>query len=340
MNSDIFAGVARPPWPPTETSGALAQVLSAAGGLPIWVHQLTAVAVAQFSQEGRIITANPGFLRLIADSDKVATPSLSMQECMLNPSVRDLQLLPVVAESARVFDGIVTLGRPNRVGTSLRAAVFRLPDSFVLVGEQDIAEIERLGRVVMEVSEALTQTQRELARRNRELERAQIELAALARTDALTGVSNRRELEERLPPEIKRAERLNKPLAVVMADLDCFKNVNDRYGHLVGDQALRSFATVLRTDLRPYDLVARYGSEEFLMLLPETALAPATEIAERVRLKFRACAIPGLPERLSASFGVCERRPREEGEHLLARADAALYLAKHAGRDRVIATAH
>ncbi|MBI3148547.1 MAG: GGDEF domain-containing protein [Betaproteobacteria bacterium] len=322
--------------PPTRSPLELAATPVAA--IPVLLRELTAVAVVHFSSDGRILDANRGFLRLVQREGGAEALAPRLQDCLINPSLNEIRAMPALGSPPRVFSGIVTLGRGSELCTSLRAAVFEIGSAdFLLIGEHDIADIERLGRTAMEVNDELARTQRELARRNRELHRAQGELAALARTDVLTGIGNRRELEERLPPEIERAERLGKPLALIMADLDWFKKVNDRYGHSVGDGALRVFAEVLRTDVRPYDLVARYGGEEFVVLLPETALAAAAEIAERMRLKLRVAAVPGLPERLSASFGVCERLARESGEHLLVRADAALYMAKHAGRDRVMA---
>ena len=302
--------------------------------LPAHLRHLTTLVLLRFASDGRVLEVNRGGLRLLsADEEDQTLPNIA--ECLINPPLLEILALPPQGDPPRVFAGLVTLGRHTAIGRGLRAEIFRIGGEFLLVGEYDIEELERLGRAVLEANEALGETQRELARRNRELQRGQALLAEQARSDPLTGAGNRRELEDRLSAECQRAERLGKPLALIMADLDHFKQVNDRYGHAAGDAALKAFADILRADVRPYDLVARYGGEEFVLLLPEIDLAAAAEIAERIRLRLRGTALPGLGQKISASFGVCERQRGEAGDHLLERADAALYLAKQAGRDRV-----
>jgi len=307
--------------------------------IPAFLRKLTALVLVHFTAEGSVLDANLGFQRLVRRAGQEGAP-VHMPDFLVNPRWQELVSLPALGDPPRVFAGILTLGASSALCVSLHAEVFRMGENYLLAAEHDLDEMERLGRAVLQVNEELAQTQRELARRNRELERIQNELAALARSDALTGLGNRRALEERLLVECERAERLAKPLAVILGDIDHFKQVNDRYGHAVGDTALRSFADLMRADVRPYDLVARYGGEEFVLLLPETSLAEAAEIAERIRLKLRAASAPGLPQKISASFGVCVRRRGEKGEQLLERADAALYMAKTAGRDRVVCAEH
>ncbi|GAB4293043.1 MAG: hypothetical protein Kow0096_08370 [Thiohalomonadaceae bacterium] len=171
--------------------------------------------------------------------------------------------------------------------------------------------------------------------------RRQLEEAARvqARTDALTGLPNRRRFFELAEREMERALRYDAPLAVVMLDLDHFKDVNDRHGHAAGDQVLRAVGDACRDVLRTNDIVGRLGGEEFAILLPETNLEGACQFAERLRQAIAACRVglPGTELSLTATLGVAARVPGEDLtlDELLARADAALYRGKAAGRNRV-----
>jgi diguanylate cyclase (GGDEF)-like protein len=124
-------------------------------------------------------------------------------------------------------------------------------------------------------------------------------------------------------------------LSVIIADLDHFKSINDQYGHPTGDQVLARSATVFGGHLRPYDLAARYGGEEFLLLLPGTSNEDAIIIAERIREEVAKLEVPGCPRQITASLGIASWIKGESPDELVARADAALYNAKHSGRNRV-----
>ena len=157
-------------------------------------------------------------------------------------------------------------------------------------------------------------------------------------TDGLTGLPNRRQFEERLDAELARLDRFGGRLAVVVADLDNFKQVNDRFGHLAGDDVLRSFAEVLREEVREIDTAARHGGEEFALLLPGTDLAGAEHVAERMRAAIEARAIPtfrGAVVGVTASFGVADYPTSLDADALFAAADAALYRAKASGKNAV-----
>ena len=157
-----------------------------------------------------------------------------------------------------------------------------------------------------------------------------------ALVDGLTGLANRRAATDALHAEAARAQRLETPLSVVLADLDEFKDVNDVHGHAVGDEVLRVFAEVLRETLRESDVASRWGGEEFLLLLPGADEEGAAQLADRVRRGLAARSIPGVPGlRVTASFGVAEYAGETNTEQLVAAADSALYRAKRAGKDRV-----
>jgi diguanylate cyclase (GGDEF)-like protein len=171
----------------------------------------------------------------------------------------------------------------------------------------------------------------ELARRNAELEQ-------LARTDVLTSLANRRHADDVLRSTIASARRHGRTLSAVLVDIDNFKAVNDAHGHAAGDAVLREVALRLADGLRDEDLAARWGGEEFLVLLPDSP--DATIVCERLRVAIsgRPVNVHGLLElTVSASFGWAPWSGEETGEALVGRADEALYAAKAGGRDRVVA---
>lgn len=170
-------------------------------------------------------------------------------------------------------------------------------------------------------------------------------LEQMAFVDALTGLPNRRQFDQRLHSEWLRCRRSQQPLAVLMIDIDYFKQYNDHYGHQQGDQCLRAVAQALRGALgRSYDLMARYGGEEFVCLLPECTLAGAQDKAQHMLQSVRELQLPhvaakGLHKEISVSIGVAVQVPdgAQQPSQLLAQADAHLYAAKEAGRNRVYA---
>lgn len=176
---------------------------------------------------------------------------------------------------------------------------------------------------------------RELQRRHS----AERSLAELAATDSLTGLPNRRQLDQVLRREWARAQRTQRPIAVLMIDVDHFRGFNERHGHQGGDEALRRVADAIADSLlRPTDLAARYGGEEFVAVLPDTDLAGALTLAERVRQGVEALPPYGGDERsvsVSIGIGVYEPGTAQTLADLIARADEALYRAKRDGRNRV-----
>lgn len=164
------------------------------------------------------------------------------------------------------------------------------------------------------------------------------EMRALALTDALTGVYNVRGFHEAARPLVASARSRGDHLTALTCDIDYFKSINDRFGHAVGDAALRTYVSHLRAKLRDGDVIGRVGGEEFAVLLPSADARLACEVAERIRAAPPSLAIEGVQDRLvlRASFGVAEfDGARDDLPSLLQRADVALYQAKREGRDRV-----
>jgi len=156
----------------------------------------------------------------------------------------------------------------------------------------------------------------------------------LSITDRLTQLFNRLKLDEEIHKEIARAERYGHPLSIVLLDVDYFKDVNDTYGHQVGDQVLARIADLVRSNVREIDIAGRWGGEEFLIICPETSEAKAAAVAEKLRGVFSSHEFPMVGSK-TASFGVAEYIPGEKEAAMVGRADAALYRAKELGRNRV-----
>jgi diguanylate cyclase (GGDEF)-like protein len=218
------------------------------------------------------------------------------------------------------------------------------------VGDQlDVADLESRANerlvALNEHYEGLVTVLEDLVKRKETLEQelraANERLERLASTDALTGVANRRAIEEAVRRDVARADRDSTPLSIIMIDVDHFKSVNDTWGHSTGDAVLSLLGSLLQQSLRTSDVAGRWGGEEFLCILPNTDCTGATVVAERMRtaLEGNAVAGPKGPVQVTASFGIAMVRGpgcRNAVIDLLRRADDALYRAKDQGRNRVI----
>jgi diguanylate cyclase (GGDEF)-like protein len=211
--------------------------------------------------------------------------------------------------------------------------------------QYELAAAKREADLERARQEALTRANAELEALNISLTEANLQKTMLldqlerqTYEDALTGLANRRRLDQRLADEFALALRHGRPLTVAIADIDHFKNVNDRFSHAVGDEALRGLAKLLASQVRHTDLVARFGGEEFVLVLVETDEEAAMRVCEKLRLavaNYTWSAIhPGLT--LTLSIGVCANTTLPGHERMLAMADRNLYSAKAAGRNRVV----
>ena len=158
----------------------------------------------------------------------------------------------------------------------------------------------------------------------------------LSYLDGLTGIFNRRFFELRIMQEIERARRSGTGMAIIMADIDQFKRLNDEFGHLLGDEVLRQVSSIFHQQLRKIDVVCRYGGEEFALLLTQTNAQHAMGVAEKLRKLVESWQFPGVPRAVTLSAGVAAFPDHGSGrEELIRAADTGLYAAKQAGRNRV-----
>ncbi len=235
----------------------------------------------------------------------------------------DLPFIPVIMQTA--------LDSTERMVAGLEAGA----DDYV-TKPINFAELEARVRSLLRIK----RLQQDLAEREKELSEMNDKLLRISLTDGLTGVDNRRSLEQRLQEMFEHSLRLHEPISVVMCDIDHFKTVNDTYGHAAGDEVLKQFSHILSSEAREIDRVGRYGGEEFLLLLPGTVLDAAVTFAERLRGKVdsHTFSYDGGTLTRTVSFGVAAwPHPKIRGrEALLKAADDALYVAKETGRNRVV----
>jgi two-component system cell cycle response regulator len=170
-----------------------------------------------------------------------------------------------------------------------------------------------------------------------QLKQRSADLDRMSRTDALTGLYNRRHLDEQLVRQLSNANRHHDPLCVLLLDIDHFKLVNDNYGHPAGDLVLCAFADRLRSELRANDIVGRWGGEEFLVIMPRTDLAGALEVAERLRGATAASPVRAGLESIDVTVsGGCVLNTDDQADAILQLADTCLYAAKASGRNRIV----
>ncbi|HEX8237560.1 MAG TPA: diguanylate cyclase [Abditibacteriaceae bacterium] len=204
-------------------------------------------------------------------------------------------------------------------------------------------ELARKNAVLSHTNAALEEARATLEAKQAALEEANLRLDALATTDGLTGVKNRRAFEEKLAEEITRSTRYGPPLSLLLLDVDKFKQYNDSFGHIAGDQILKTVAHLLREHARSTDFVARYGGEEFVLVLPNTGAEGAIILAERLRTIIEAAPWPqravtasfGAATFGAATFGAASLSGDSTPTALIEAADRALYASKEGGRNRV-----
>lgn len=296
--------------------------------IPEIFQRMTSVVIAEYDREGNLMRGNSGFSRLFGEN------LLARWHVFTQPRLDELALSSVAADSV-LYEGLISLGDPEGNMRSVSGVVYGNPDSVLVVAGYDIEELESSLTLLLDLNNQVDLAQRELACSHRELQRQEQVIRQLSLTDALTGLGNRRHLDETLSAEVARGLRYKQPLSLAMLDLDHFKRVNDTWGHEMGDRVLQATASCLRNMLRQTDRAFRQGGEEFVLLMPATALEQATACAERLRVALSDFSDDALPP-MTASLGVARLLPGESAAELLARADAALYRAKNGGRNRVV----
>jgi diguanylate cyclase (GGDEF)-like protein len=288
----------------------------------------TNLLVVLLDRDGKLLSWNPSF-----DSVQQAMPDKKYLKDFLSPSsivLFDELLSSTLLERVRTR-GKLRFAHENR--RDFAGLTIPLPGERVLF----IAEPGHATTELKAVTAELQKTKRSLALKETELQAVIAQADEVAHTDVLTFLPNRRQLIRDLQHEVIFSDRYGTPLAISMIDIDHFKDINDTYGHPVGDEVLQRLAEELRQHIRHPDTIGRYGGEEFLVILPHSMLQAATQQAERLCRHIRSLPIKSGEAEISLtiSIGIAQYKiQKEDWQTFLSRADAALYRAKNIGRDQ------
>ncbi len=322
--------------------------------IPPALHELAQRLMGSLQQGGALVEALDGTARLLAEIDlrlrrermeiedflaqlasklhRLTAQTQEVGQALGRREVSWNQTLAVEIDRLRVQALAET-----ELGTLKLTIVAQLDVLSSQLSQLYAEEVERNAQMVRQIA-ALTERLKELEQESQEL-RQRLEAAhRQALSDPVTGLPNRKAVDERLEQEFSRWQRFQQPLSLLLWDIDHFKQINDRFGHQAGDKALQVISQVLRSGIREIDFVGRYGGEEFVMLLPGTDLAGAMKVAEKLREAVKRCGLHscGKPVPITISCGLTCARPGDTQASLFERADQALYQAKQAGRDRCI----
>ena len=289
----------------------------------------TNLLVVLLDADGKLLSWNPSFGMI-----QQALPDKKLLKDFLSPSSMALfdELLSSTLRERVRTRGKLRFADEYRRG-DFAALTIPLPDERILFIAEPVHAMTELKAVTAE----LQKTKRSLAIKETELKAVIAQADEVANTDALTFLPNRRQMIGDLQREVILSDRYDTPLAISMLDIDHFKNINDTYGHPVGDEVLQRLAGELRQRIRQPDTIGRYGGEEFLVILPHSTLQAAIEQAERLCRHVRSLLIKSNEAGISLtiSIGIAQYKThKEDWQTFLSRADAALYRAKNAGRDR------
>jgi diguanylate cyclase len=277
------------------------------------------------------------------DLDQIYEAHLSMRPFSMEAERTGISLLGEIDEVMELLD--LALGSTARYGESLEGF------SKDLAGPADRQRVREVLQSLINVTRDVASTNQTLEARLKETRgeieglRETLEAVRLeALTDPLTGIANRKHFEDTLVKAISQAMSQKTPLALIIIDIDHFKHFNDTYGHLTGDQVLRLVGVTMREHVKPKATLARFGGEEFGVILPETTLEAARTVAEQIRHSVMSRELVKRSTgqslgRVTVSLGVAELRPDDTSVSLLERADQCMFLAKRAGRNRTVTDA-
>jgi len=294
-----------------------------------FIDKLDGVGVAALDEQRKVVACNNRFAELA----NLAEPKGAVLSDFAEPAQEGSIVLPPEGTAWKM-----TIRLTNRNDESAQSQVQVLCENgvYFLFYSEPICRDDYAMGTMARLNDELGALNRELEKKTQELEEANETIRHMARTDALTGLANRRHFQEELEPALAAARRHEFPVSIAMGDLDHFKTINDTFGHEVGDEALVLFAQILKNSSRQEDTPARWGGEEFIVLMPHTAVDEACNLAERLRKQLAESKCPHIDRAVTASFGVAQfDAMKDDAADFVARVDEALYKAKENGRNQI-----
>ncbi len=302
--------------------------------LPFIVRHLTTVGIAILDRDGNVIDSSAGFALLLGLPQHPDNRLPNVSEYFINPGFRQLLDSPADPVSHVVYRGLLNLGKRHSVCRTLHGVVYGMDGLIYVVAEYDIREVEKLAGTILELNEELAEKQRAALRANRRLAKLEADAQQQSRTDALTQLANRRRFDEQAEREVRHSRQSGMPLALLIIDIDHFKQINDRFGHPAGDSVLQAVAQTLHEAVLGADLLARIGGEEFAILLTDTGLENARRVAARIHDRLAQADMAAIGQRVTVSIGIAALGAGQSLGDLLRQADEALYTSKQLGRNR------
>lgn len=299
------------------------------------------------SEIERYVNQKAPILYMIMDENGVIRQMNRFSSRLFGDHLIGRPFTDIIVDFHNIFhlpDAIIKPGAAHLLNIKTRSGITQtyyfhfhpLKTDILVFGHVDIGEIETLNNELVAANQELNNLTRQLSIRNRELKEANEKILEMTRTDALTQLSNRRFFDESIQLMASMAKRKLKPLSLIMTDIDHFKEINDSFGHDVGDRVLQGYSILLKKATRSEDLVARYGGEEFAILLALTDIHQAYALAERIRIKLSRSDLIGNGWVVTASGGVSQLIGTEPLDAFIKRADNALYAAKASGRNQTV----
>lgn len=290
--------------------------------IPAWAMELHAVAVAALDESGRVVESNQGFLAAVAGAR------------LIKPDMAELRQA-LAGVDGKAYSGPIVFDESQDSECTLTGNIYRTGPGWLVAAEPGVSAYRQMTGTIERLGRELEEAERTLKRRNQAVQNALATVEALKRQDAVTGLANRKSLDDRVSEEISRWERYRRPLGLLLMEMDDFRGLNETYGREVGDELLRHVATIITRSLRATDLAVRYGDMEFAVLLPETNEMGALIVAERLRMELENQIILPMVRPLTASFGVAMLVQGEGRHELFARAGRATAHSRKSGRNCV-----
>ncbi len=299
--------------------------------IEMYLMEMTdSVILCVFDARGEIIKANDNFKDLFFPADP-SKEKIYLEDMMFDREKEEFSL----PENEDYIRQKIKLKRDSGTPYFADCLIFSRDDSYLLIGESKLTTSDDALKKISKLNNELANKTRELSKKNKELKKTKAEIEKIMRTDKLTDLANRRAFMEFLGKMLAQVRRYDISLTILMLDLDDFKDINDNYGHVVGDRILREVGKILAQKTREGDMAARLGGDEFAVLLVETNADEAVNIAQRFIDSVKNIEIESREKPLTLSLGITEVKDDESIESLLARADKAMYKAKYAGKDNI-----